>query len=44
MFSAEVVFMLQQGRFGWAATTISAHVLGALFMISAAYGLINRLA
>lgn len=43
-FSAEVVFMLQQGRVGWAATTISAHVLGSLLMTFAGYGLINRVA
>ena len=29
-FSAEVVVALQQGRLGWAAATVSAHVLGSL--------------
>ena len=29
-FSAEVVHALQQGRLGWAAATVSAHVLGSL--------------
>ena len=29
-FSAEVVIALQQGRLGWAASTIAAHVLGSL--------------
>ena len=29
-FSAEVVAALQQGRLGWAAATISTHVLGSL--------------
>lgn len=29
-FSAEVVAALQQGRLGWAATTVAAHVLGSL--------------
>jgi fluoride exporter len=31
-FSAEVVTLLQQGRVGWAAATISTHVLGSLGM------------
>lgn len=29
-FSAEVVTALNQGRLGWAAATVSAHVLGSL--------------
>ena len=29
-FSAEVVTALNQGRMGWAAATVSAHVLGSL--------------
>ena len=29
-FSAEVVAALQQGRVGWAAATVAAHVLGSL--------------
>jgi len=29
-FSAEVVTLMQQGRLGWAATTVSVHVLGSL--------------
>ena len=29
-FSAEVVAALQQGRLGWATTTVAAHVLGSL--------------
>jgi fluoride exporter len=29
-FSAEVVGLLQAGRLGWAATTVSVHVLGSL--------------
>ena len=29
-FSAEVVAALQQGRLGWAAATVSVHVLGSL--------------
>jgi fluoride exporter len=31
-FSAEVVGLLQQGRLGWAAATVSGHVLGSLLM------------
>lgn len=31
-FSAEVVDMLQQGRFGWAVGTILVHVAGSLLM------------
>ncbi len=36
-FSAEVMFMLQQERFGWAAVTITTHVLGSLLMSFAGY-------
>jgi len=43
-FSAEVVFMLQEGRLGWAAATVSAHVLGSLLMTFLGYGLVARLA
>lgn len=31
-FSAEVVELLQQGRLGWAAAAILAHVMGSLLM------------
>ena len=31
-FSAEVATLLQQGRLGWAALAVSAHVLGSLLM------------
>jgi fluoride exporter len=31
-FSAEVVTQLQQGRLGWAAATVTTHVLGSLAM------------
>ena len=31
-FSAEVVTALQQGRLGWAAATVTAHVLGSLLL------------
>ncbi|WP_416424557.1 fluoride efflux transporter CrcB [Pseudomonas sp. App30] len=43
-FSAEVLFMLQEGRLGWAAATVSAHVLGSLLMTFLGYGLVARLA
>lgn len=42
-FSAEVVVMLQEGKLGWAAITIGAHVVGALLMTFAGYGLVNRI-
>ncbi|EME9750196.1 fluoride efflux transporter CrcB [Pseudomonas aeruginosa] len=41
-FSAEVVLMLQQGRLGWAAITISSHVVGSLLMTFAGYLLMSR--
>lgn len=31
-FSAEVASLLQQGRYGWAGTTIAAHVVGSVTM------------
>ena len=31
-FSAEVVYMLQQGRWGWAFATSALHLLGSLLM------------
>jgi len=31
-FSAEVTALLQQGRFGWAGTTVAAHVVGSVTM------------
>lgn len=34
-FSAEVVGLLQQGRFGWALATAGTHVLGSLAMTAA---------
>lgn len=42
-FSAEVVTMLQEGRLGWAATTIAVHVAGSLLMTFAGYALIDKL-
>jgi len=42
-FSAEVVSLLQSGRLGWAALTVSAHVLGSLLMTLAGFALAARL-
>ncbi|XKV51141.1 CrcB family protein [Pseudomonas sp. nanlin1] len=42
-FSAEVVFMLQQGKLGWAAATVSAHLIGSLLMTFLGYGVVNRM-
>lgn len=43
-FSAEVLLLLQHGRPGWAAATVTAHVLGSLLMTFAGYCLMARLA
>lgn len=42
-FSAEVVFLMQEGRVVWAATTILAHVAGSLLMTFAGFALVNCL-
>ena len=42
-FSAEVVTLLQSGRLGWAALTITAHVLGSLLLTLAGFALAGRL-
>ncbi|AMW83918.1 CrcB protein [Pseudomonas yamanorum] len=42
-FSAEIVFMLQEGRFGWAAATVLTHVLGSLLMTFIGFGLVTAL-
>lgn len=42
-FSAEVVGLLQSGRLGWAALTITAHVLGSLLLTLAGFALAGRL-
>jgi fluoride exporter len=31
-FSAEIVYMLQHGRYGWAVMTASAHLFGSLLL------------
>jgi CrcB protein len=42
-FSAEVVWMMQEGRLGWAVTTILTHVIGSLLMTFAGFALVNFL-
>lgn len=42
-FSAEVVLMMQEGRMGWAATTILTHITGSLLMTFAGFALVNYL-
>ncbi len=39
-FSGEVVLLLQQGRWGWAAATTGAHVVGSVLMTFAGIGTI----
>jgi CrcB protein len=39
-FSGEVVLLLQQGRWGWAAATTTAHVAGSVLMTFAGIGTI----
>lgn len=41
-FSAEVVFMLQQGKFGWAAVTVTTHVVGSLVMTILGYAVVTN--
>lgn len=41
-FSLEVVTMLQNGRTGWAATTILVHLVGSLAMTFAGFMLMQR--
>jgi fluoride exporter len=43
-FSAEVTGLLQQGRLGWAAATISAHVAGSLVLTLAGMATVSALA
>ena len=43
-FSVEVVAMLQQGRLGWAAITITTHLLGSLLMTFVGYALVDKFA
>ncbi|PVZ20052.1 MULTISPECIES: fluoride efflux transporter CrcB [unclassified Pseudomonas] len=42
-FSAEVVTMLQQGRYGWALATALVHVIGSLLMTILGFALVQRL-
>lgn len=43
-FSAEVTGLLQQGRLGWAAATIAAHVVGSLVLTLAGLATVSGLA
>jgi fluoride exporter len=43
-FSAEVAGLLQQGRLGWAAAAISAHVVGSLLLTLAGLATVSSLA
>lgn len=40
-FSAEVVTALQQGRAGWAAMTVAAHLAGSVLMTFAGYATVT---
>ncbi|NIE73179.1 fluoride efflux transporter CrcB [Pantoea sp. Ap-967] len=42
-FSTEVLSMLMHGRYGWAAATVSAHVVGSLLMTFAGFALVRWL-
>jgi CrcB protein len=42
-FSAEVTGLLQQGRLGWAAAAVSAHVAGSLLATLAGMASVHRL-
>lgn len=41
-FSVEVMYLLQQGRLGWAAITVTTHVLGSLLMSFTGYYLMAK--
>ncbi|AIR02365.1 fluoride efflux transporter CrcB [Pluralibacter gergoviae] len=40
-FSAEVVFLLQEGRFGWALLNVAVNMLGSFAMTAAAFWLFS---
>lgn len=42
-FSAEVMTMLQAGKYVWAMGSVSAHVIGSLLMTFAGFALVNLL-
>ncbi|AYA39606.1 fluoride efflux transporter CrcB [Xenorhabdus nematophila] len=42
-FSAEVVYLLQAGKIGWALANILANVAGSLLMTTLAFTVINKL-
>ncbi|MDB5971256.1 MAG: camphor resistance protein CrcB [Hydrocarboniphaga sp.] len=39
-FSAEVMLMMQDGRLGWAAATVTTHVVGSLLMSFLGFALV----
>ena len=40
-FSAEVVFLLQDGRYAWAALNVALNLIGSLAMTALAFWLVN---
>ena len=40
-FSAEVVFLLQEGRFGWAMVNVLVNLLGSFAMTAPAFWLVS---
>lgn len=42
-FSAEVVFLLQDGRFGWAALNVLVNLLGSFLMTALAFWLFSHM-
>lgn len=40
-FSAEVVFLLQEGRYAWAALNLALNLVGSLAMTALAFWLVN---
>ncbi|MBE8595509.1 fluoride efflux transporter CrcB [Xenorhabdus sp. BG5] len=42
-FSAEVVYLLQAGRIGWALVSILVNVIGSLLMTVLAFAVMNKL-
>lgn len=41
-FSAEVVFLLQDGRYAWAALNVALNLIGSLAMTALAFWLVNN--
>ncbi|WP_408672945.1 fluoride efflux transporter CrcB [Xenorhabdus koppenhoeferi] len=42
-FSAEVVYLLQAGKMGWALAGILANIIGSLLMTALAFAVMNKL-